>query len=340
MAVGLGIILFLAFGLLIATFSIGIIPLYWMNKNINGNDANKYIGILSQFGIGMLLGTSFMLVIPEGVKSCVEHDGNVGLNLLLGFLIVYLLDRGVHILMRSPNNFNFLTEDASLRINSVRDLIRNPKVPFISILKNNVVFALFIHGLSDGIALGTTSNNESLLIVVLIAIVIHKIPAVLSLTSLMISRQRLPEWEVISNLFAFSLSTPLGYILVSLFNLKHSDTMDWVGGNLLLMSGGSLLYASFTAFVGGDSHDHHVEIPSDEPLSSMHMEDSSAERLDSMSQGDEEEGVINKSLPIIVESGSQYEDNNSSTQLPHDESVYILLGVIIPVIVSFLISED
>lgn len=310
----LGVILLASF-LLIATFLIGLIPLYYIDKqkssivtNQEGadsisdfttnadtqtinDDVSSYrvkIAVLSQFGIGMLLGTSFMLVIPEGIKACVEHDGNVGLNLLIGFLGVYVLDRLVTLWVSRKQTV--YTHDA-VKFQSWKDIINHPRQIWMNLIQNNVVFALFIHGLSDGIALGTTTNNDSLLIVVLIAIVIHKIPAVLSLTSLMVSRQNLMKWEVICNVFLFASSTPIGYIVLSLLNLSHSPTMDWISGNLLLMSGGSLLYASFTAFVGGDSHDHDLSV---------------------------EQEVV----------------------LPHDESVYVLIGVSIPLVISYCISEE
>lgn len=90
-----GVILLAGF-LLIATFLIGLIPLYYIDKqkrsiviDQEGDDSNSdistnaniqtnnsaisgyrvKIAVLSQFGIGMLLGTSFMLVIPEGIKA-------------------------------------------------------------------------------------------------------------------------------------------------------------------------------------------------------------------------------------------------------------------------------
>lgn len=217
-----------------------------------------------------------------------EHNGNVGLNLLIGFLGVYIIDRLVTLWISGKQTI--YTHD-TVKFQNWKDIINHPRQIWMNLIQNNVVFALFIHGLTDGIALGTTTNNDSLLIVVLIAIVIHKVPAVLSLTSLMISRQNLLKWEVICNVFLFASSTPIGYIVLSVMNLSHSSTMDWISGNLLLMSGGSLLYASFTAFVGGGSHDHDLSV---------------------------EEEIV----------------------LPHDESIYVLLGVSIPLVISFCISED
>lgn len=341
MAVGITGVLLLALFLFVATFAIGWLPSYYVGNGVAKQD--NYIAILSQFGVGMLLGTSFMLVIPEGVTACTEHGGNVGLNLLIGFLVVYILDRIVQILMSNSTGYNSVQQGETTELASFKDVLKNPKRMITAILKNNVVFALVVHGLSDGIALGTTTNNESLLIVVLIAIVIHKIPAVLSLTSLMISKQRLPKWEVLSNLFAFALSTPLGYIVVSAFNLRHSETMDWFSGNLLLMSGGSLLYASFTAFTSGDSHDH-----------------SSIE--DNVEGGYFREGsnFVMVEQPILEDGNTTTNKNNNlnvnfanvtavTPPLPNtkpdeklsssQELMYVLLGVTVPTAISFFITE-
>lgn len=346
MAVGMMGVLLLAFSLLVATFAIGWLPSYYVTNGVGSRD--KYIAILSQFGVGMLLGTSFTLVIPEGVSACLEHNGNVGLNLLIGFMGVYVLDRVVKLVMNGEMGYEFLHTE-STELSGIRDVLRNPKRVFVAILRNNVAFALVVHGLSDGIALGTTTNNESLLIVVLIAIVIHKIPAVLSLTSIMISKQRLPKWEVLTNLFAFALSTPLGYVVVSAFNLRHSEAMDWIGGNLLLMSGGSLLYASFTAFTGGDSHDHdHTSL--EETAENGYFREGSHFVL------------VDANQPWITEPMSDtgmHKNNNLNVETEHitpmtpppqaskvdpetppsRELMYVVLGVTVPTLISFFISE-
>lgn len=345
MSVGITGVLLLAVFLLAATFAIGLIPLYCLNHGISDNDS--YVGVLSQFGVGMLLGTSFMLVIPEGVRACLEHGGNVGLNLLIGVMVVYVLDQSVQIFI-SRRSKSPTTGSSRPEIESFKDLIKNPKAMIMSILQNNVVFALVIHGTSDGIALGTTINNESLLIVVLIAIVVHKIPAVLSLSSVMISKQRLPKWEFLSNLFAFALSTPLGYIVVCAFNLKQSDTMDWVGGNLLLMSGGSLIYASFTAFTTDDASSHEQI---DETMENgSYREGSNYVLLDHSSNGqlgvEPDSNNKNSNLDPEFENVQPFtppptlDPNVSPKRASYHELMYVSLGVLVPVVISFFISEE
>lgn len=367
MSSNMGQVVLMALALLILTFTIGILPIYWFSQKNNSENIGisgslnneRYINILAQFGVGMLLGTSFMLVIPEGINECLEHGGNVGLNMLLGFLIVYLLDRIVQSIMAGSSVSNPIESGgrADILFESWRDLVKNPKQVCQAILRNNVVFALFIHGLSDGVALGTAVNNDSLLVVMLIAIVIHKIPAVLSLSSLMISKQHLPKWEAISNLFAFALSTPLGYIVLSAFNLKHSETMSWLSGNLLLMSGGSLLYASFTAFVGDSGHNHDYEHI---PMENLDLNFSSEDNLPGtvtdvngdldMEWDPRRYNIVNEQTvnsntvanitPTLPNTNSSMERGSKAFDwLSMDEAVYTLTGVILPVIISYVISE-
>lgn len=365
--------------LLVATFVIGLLPLFWLSKKglnfevINNDNINienntpldhqqeLYIQILSYFGVGMLLGTSFMLVIPEGVNECLANDGNVGLNLLIGYLIVYLLDRFTGLILNKnemsieesyPGSISNITN--SIGLTSWKDIFKHPKQVLLNIVKNNVVFALCIHGLSDGVALGSSINNQSVLIAVLLAIVIHKIPAVLSLSSLMISRQNLPNWEVIVNLFAFASSTPIGYVILSLFNLQQSETMNWLSGNLLLMSGGSLLYAAFTAFSSSDEENGHTHIfdkyGSPSYNNTVKNNDFKNDNIPIDELVDvrnykivENQSSIRSSDQVNTRFYDYNHDNctnmNNNSKLKYDKSVYILCGIILPVIVSFIIRE-
>ncbi|SCU83427.1 LAMI_0C03180g1_1 [Lachancea mirantina] len=316
MSATLSEVLITAFFFLVATFVIGLSPVFIVRHK---GYHDKYIGKLSLFGMGMLLGTSFMLVIPEGVKACLEHHGNVGLNLLIGYLCVHLLDRAVSwvserdITERNPSAESFKT-------------VLNPRTAFLNVVRNNVVFALVVHGLSDGLALGASVDNKSLKITMLVAIVIHKIPAVLSLTSIMISRQKLPLPAVISNLAAFAASTPIGYLVISILSVEHFAAMEWISGNLLLMSGGSLLYASFTAFSGSDSHSHGV--------SHGNAPKSTTDGFVMISNSDDEQLRTKDMTPM------NFSVEESQPKVLPSETGLVLLGVLIPAIISFCVNDD
>lgn len=317
MSVGLFGVILLSVVLLAATFAVGLLPVVWSRTQ----RAQGMIAVLSQFGVGMLLGTAFMLVIPEGVKECVEHDGNVGLNLLVGFLAVYVLDRASQMVMH--HHGTQMEYSSTTPLHTWSDVVSHPLSILSNLVKNNVVFALFIHGLSDGIALGTTVHNESLLIVMLVAIIIHKIPAVLSLSSIMVCTQQLPKWETITNLFMFAASTPIGYVVLSMFSLTTTETMNWLSGNLLLMSGGSLLYAAFTAFTDNHTHEWDEDTGVKTNTTDPHLNNMSGDTFDT-------------GLNV---SDSEIFAPDSSPQLKYDRAVYTLCGVILPVVISFIIKE-
>lgn len=64
-----GLAVLTALFLFVATFIIGLIPITYMNRLGENETGFKYMKLTSDFGIGMLLGTSCMLVIPEGVDK-------------------------------------------------------------------------------------------------------------------------------------------------------------------------------------------------------------------------------------------------------------------------------
>ena len=87
--------------LFFATLGTGLIPVMYMSKLAEKGDSGMgYLKYVSDFGIGMLLGTSCLLVIPEGVEKFGDKGGRgFGISLLLGFMILYGLDRFLHALL-------------------------------------------------------------------------------------------------------------------------------------------------------------------------------------------------------------------------------------------------
>ncbi|CEP60750.1 Mn(2+) transporter ATX2 LALA0_S01e18096g [Lachancea lanzarotensis] len=329
MAVQVLEILVTGFLFLSVVFAIGCVPIYYVKKRSSMMGEQVYLTMLSLFGVGMLLGTAIMLVIPEGIEACLENRGNVGINLLIGFLVVYCLDQAASVLgnmsnqQRRVSNYSF-PQMSGAEVTSIKDVL-NPKKIVSSVFRNQVVFALVVHGFSDGLAMGASTNNDSLKIATLIAIVIHKIPAVLSLSSLMVTKQNLPTWEAVSNLLVFAASTPLAYLLISLINLGTWGPMEWISGNILLMSGGSLLYAGVSALLGNHRHSpNHPLDPTEAVVPDFNGSSGSYDLLPKDMTPFE----------VIEAPGSL-----KSTPLPYGETAYVLAGVIIPVVVSYLIRE-
>ncbi|KAK7048552.1 beta-lactamase class penicillin binding protein, partial [Favolaschia claudopus] len=117
-----------------------------------------------------------------------------------------------------------------------------------------MTFGLFIHGLADGLALGvsslpepgssTNSPHRDLSFIVFLALIIHKAPTSLALTTSLLNTS-LPRPECRKHLAVFSASTPLGaitsYALLSFFSSGAQNS--WTG-LALLVSGGTFLYVA------------------------------------------------------------------------------------------------
>lgn len=318
MSVSLAEVLVTAVLFLTVVFAIGLVPIYYVKKNANRQE--QYLTMFSLFGVGMLLGTAFMLVIPEGIDACLEHKGNVGLNLLIGFLVVYFLDNFASTVTRTAGSTrwgSFLQERQEIL--SIREIL-NPRKSASLVIKNQVVFALVVHGCSDGLAMGASASNDSVKFATLIAIVIHKIPAVLSLSSVMVTRQQLPTLEAVSNLLAFAASTPAAYLCISILNLKKSEALEWVSGNILLMSGGSLLYAAVSALLAK----HET------PTGATNYRDAELLLTDSTAQDTTSKDMTPFELVSI----------STEPELPYGETLYVVCGVIVPIVVSFFVREN
>lgn len=198
--------------LFLGTFITGTLPLYYASYS----PSERGLSLMSKLGLGMLLGVAFVLVIPEGLERV---DSNfVGFDLLAGFMLTYL---------------------AESLVKQKRD-IQGTLRQFAG---NGVVVALVLHGFADGLVLGTTVNQVHTLLVLMLAVTVHRIPVVLSLVSVLVSRQRLARGEVVRHLLVFSLSSPCGYTLAAV--CEFTGIIEGFGGHLLLASGGSLLYAGF-----------------------------------------------------------------------------------------------
>lgn len=198
--------------LFLGTFAIGVLPLYYASRS----PSEKALALMSQLGLGMLLGVAFMLVIPEGLERAGEKYA--GLDLLVGFLVTFLAESWKKVAVGTQGVAG-------------------------KVLGNSVVVALTVHAIADGLVLGVAAGEIRMLLVLLVAVVVHRIPVVLSLVSVLVSRQRLPRKEVTGHLLLFSVASPVGYLIALLFSAF--GVSSGFSGHLLLASGGSLLYAGF-----------------------------------------------------------------------------------------------
>jgi zinc and cadmium transporter len=143
------------------------------------------IRLLLAFGTGVLLGAAFLHMIPESVDR-LGHS--VGFPVLLGFLLIYVLERFVMVHACEEEHCSF----------------------------HHMGIAAFVgitlHALIDGVALGAGMAIPSLTTAVTAAIVLHKLPATLSLTGILL-HCNYPRKRIVWMVLGFSLATPMGALL-------------------------------------------------------------------------------------------------------------------------------
>ncbi|KAJ9117540.1 hypothetical protein QFC22_004390 [Naganishia vaughanmartiniae] len=132
----------------------------------------------------------------------------------------------------------------------------------------NATLGLVIHALADGVALGASSLSGSggLGLVVFLAVIVHKGPTALGLTTTLLSLG-LTKKQIRTRLFLFSIAAPLGamvtYMVVKAVGAGQGghrddevDAIGWWTGVVLLFSGGSFLYVATVISPLSDSDAH------------------------------------------------------------------------------------
>ncbi|KAI0357360.1 Zinc/iron permease [Trametes cingulata] len=131
-----------------------------------------------------------------------------------------------------------------------------------------LTLGLVVHALADGLALGSASLSDStpsstsgsvvpsgLSVVVFLALVVHKAPTALALTTSLLSTS-LPHAQCKKHLAIFSASTPIGTLLsYALLSFFGADSHGRWPGIALLFSGGSFLYVA-TVLQPSLTHSH------------------------------------------------------------------------------------
>jgi len=97
------------------------------------------------------------------------------------------------------------------------------------------------HSILDGVAIGA-GNMLNISMVILLAVTIHKFPAALALSSILVKGGEYSRKKILTSMFIFALATPIG-ALVSMNVLGNLDNTDIIGFALGI-SAGTFLYIS------------------------------------------------------------------------------------------------
>ena len=149
----------------------------------------RTIRLLLAFGTGVLLGAAFCHMIPEAVE---ELGGGVGMPVLAGFLTIYVMERFImlHPCEEEACSFHHMGLAAFLGIT--------------------------LHALIDGFAMGAGLIVPTLGVPVTAAILLHKLPASVSLTGILLHCEY-PRRRIAMMAILFAFATPLGAFISWVF---------------------------------------------------------------------------------------------------------------------------
>ena len=162
---------------------------------------------ISSLGVGMFIGTSLCLIIPEGIDIVGKQIG--GIPVLFGFSLLLLVEN--------------LPPIGAIR--SIRYL-------------RPLTFGLVLHSLIDGVSLAI-SMKSTLSAPIVMAILLHKLPSATSLTACLMNEGVLDQRGIIFQLIIFAVSSPLAALFASFW---ISDSAKYFCGVMILFSGGTFLY--------------------------------------------------------------------------------------------------
>jgi len=268
-----GLITILVMSLLLGlgSFSVGMLPLSFVFSK-------SHLAKLSTLGTGLLLGAALGVIIPEGIEAlAASHPSTqvptakIALSLLIGFTFMFLVEQFTS--HSDHSHSPSLPSTNSPRIHfdvDLGELEREQGLGHAGYIHTSdtstsdravkidgegkrperaypLTLGLVIHGLADGLALGVSalSHTESdLSLVVFFALLIHKAPTALALTTSLLSTA-LPRSECKKHVAFFSAATPFGALVsYGLFTfLEAGGEGDWTG-TALLISGGTFLYVA------------------------------------------------------------------------------------------------
>jgi len=167
--------------------------------------------MIISFCAGFLLGAVFFHLLP-GIANVLGP--NLGYPIIIGFLLVFVMEKFimVHPCEEGECNYHKIGVAAYVGIG--------------------------LHSLLDGVAIGA-ANEMNMSFVILVAVAVHKFPAALALSSILVKGGEYSRKKINLSMLIFALTTPLG-ALVSLFLFKNID--PYFVGVALGISAGTFLY--------------------------------------------------------------------------------------------------
>ena len=169
--------------------------------------------LVISFCAGILLGAVFFHVLPE-ISTVLGRQ--LGYSVMFGFLLIFVLEKFimVHPCEEGECDYHKIGVAAYVGIG--------------------------FHSILDGIAIGA-GTMMNLSAVIILAVTIHKFPAALALSRLLVKGKEYSKKKILVSMFIFALATPVG-ALVAVFVFQGVD--DYVVATALGVSAGTFLFIS------------------------------------------------------------------------------------------------
>jgi len=201
---------------------------------------------LLSFSAGVMLGAAFFHMLPEAVELG-GHD--VVPWVLAGFLFLFLMERFllVHVCAEPGPSERLVAHPApppgGFREHAGHDHAHEATGCDVHTLGLAAFVGLSLHTLVDGFALGAASTEAALGLLVFVAILAHKIPSSVALSSILRAEGYSRRQTLLMNA-SFALMVPLGALLfVALDRVVHAQRFTAIA---LAASAGSFLQLSLS----------------------------------------------------------------------------------------------
>ncbi|MDP7556801.1 MAG: ZIP family metal transporter [Nitrospinaceae bacterium] len=169
--------------------------------------------LVISFCAGILLGAVFFHVLPE-ISPVLGSQ--LGYSIMFGFLLIFVLEKFIMVHPCEEGECNY------------------HKVGLAAYV------GIGLHSILDGIAIGA-GTMMNLSVVIILAVTIHKFPAALALSSLLVKGGEYSKKKILWSMFIFSLATPVG-ALFAVFIFQGLD--DYTVATALGISAGTFLFIS------------------------------------------------------------------------------------------------
>jgi len=169
--------------------------------------------LVISFCAGILLGAVFFHILPE---ISTPLGSQLGYSIMFGFLLIFVLEKFIMVHPCEEGECDY----------------------------HKVGLAAYIgigfHSILDGIAIGA-GTMMNLSVIIILAVTIHKFPAALALSSMLVKGGEYSKKKVLFSMFMFSLATPVGALL-AVFMFQGLD--DYIIATALGISAGTFLFIS------------------------------------------------------------------------------------------------